>query len=230
MANEQFFFSTKIDEHSLQLQGDEHFHLSRVLRKKPGDLIWALNGEGLACEARIRSIDKDYTIAEVLKRYPELGETQNRIALGVGLIKHTHWELLLEKAAELGVCEIFPLITRYTVKTDFKRGRSEKILLSAVKQCGRSRIPVLHPPQDYLNFIATLRYDNVYICDNQDDYPVLPTAERPENALALIGPEGGFHPEELRLALDAGAKPVLLANRRLRTETACMLILSRLVI
>lgn len=230
MANEQFFFSREMDERVLQLQGEEHFHLSRVLRKRSGDTIWAFNGEGLACEARIRSIDKEQTIADVIKLYPELGEAKNCIAVGVGIIKHAHWEILLEKAAELGVYEIFPLITRYTVKTDFKRERSEKILLSAVKQCGRSRIPVLHPLQDYQNFIAALPYANVYICDNQDNYPVLKAADRPEDALVLIGPEGGFHPDEVRLAQDAGVKPVLLARRRLRTETACILALSRLVV
>jgi 16S rRNA (uracil1498-N3)-methyltransferase len=230
MANERFFFSQKMDEHIVQLQGDEHFHLSRVLRKNPGDIIWTLNGLGLACEAQIRNIDKEHTIADVIKLYPELGEAKNRIAVGVGIIKHAHWEILLEKAAELGVYEIFPLITRYTVKTDFKRERSEKILLSAVKQCGRSRIPLLHPPRDYRNLITALPYEHVYICDNQEDYPLLQAAERPEDALVLIGPEGGFHQDELLLAINAGAKPVMLANRRLRTETACILALSRLVV
>ncbi|MDD4960767.1 MAG: RsmE family RNA methyltransferase [Candidatus Marinimicrobia bacterium] len=230
MANEQFFFSREINRETLLLRGEEHFHLSRVLRKKPGETIRVSDGEGTVFEARITAINKELTSADILQRFPGLGEPQNRISLAVGMIKAAHWDTLLEKTTELGVFEIFPLITRYTIKTDLKRERSEKILLAAVKQCGRSRIPRLHAPAEYGTFIKQLPDQPVYLCDNQDAYPLLRAQENPENALILIGPEGGFHPDELRLARDAGAKAALLTNRRLRSETACMLALSRLVV
>lgn len=230
MANEQFFFSREINASTLLLRGDEHFHLSRVLRKKTGEIIRVSDGEGTVYEARITAIGKELTSADILQRFPGLGEPRNRISLAVGMIKAAHWDILLEKTAELGVFEICPLITRYTVKTDLKRERGEKILLSAAKQCGRSRIPRLHVPAEFGTFIKQLPDKPIYLCDNQDAYPLLHAPENPKDALILIGPEGGFHPDELRHARDAGAKAVLLANRRLRTETACMLALSRLVL
>ncbi len=230
MANEQFFFSRDIRGNTAFLQGDEHFHLSRVLRKKIGDIAWLSNGKGLVFEARIESIEKDETRLKILQHFPELGEPQNRISLAIGLIKSSHWDILLEKTMELGVYEIFPLITRYTVKTDLKRERSEKILLSALKQCGRSRIPILHNPVEFKNFLQELPRTSLYICDNQADYPLLQPQQHPRDALVLVGPEGGFHPEELHLAIHNGFKAVRLVNRRLRSETAAILALSRLIV
>ncbi|MDD3095192.1 MAG: RsmE family RNA methyltransferase [Candidatus Neomarinimicrobiota bacterium] len=230
MANEQFFFSREIAADTLLLRGDEHIHLSRVLRKKPGEHIHVSDGEGRLVEAQILSIEKDTSRAKILRDFPARGEAQNRVALAVGIIKPAHWEILLEKSAELGVYEIFPLITRYTVKADYRRERSEKILLSAVKQCGRSRIPRLHPPAEFTEFIKQPHYPKIYICDDQDTYPRLRVPQTSEDALIFVGPEGGFHPDEVRLAIAAGANPVLLANRRLRSETACLLALSYLVV
>ncbi|MDZ7797907.1 MAG: RsmE family RNA methyltransferase [Candidatus Marinimicrobia bacterium] len=230
MAHERFFYTQHIDNDILFFEDDEHFHLSRVLRKKSGDTVWAIDGKGSTFETRIELIDKNKSSARIIRRYPAFGEPRNRISLAAGVIKSAHWDILLEKAVELGVYAIFPLNTHYTVKSGIKRERSEKIILSAVKQCGRSRIPELHPVTDFSEFIRRNRGNSVFICDNQDDHPLLEPDDNTSDHLVLIGPEGGFHPDEIRLALDAGAKPVLLANRRLRTETACMLALSRLVI
>ncbi len=230
MAHEQFFFSQNIDQDILRFEYDEHHHLSRVLRKKIGDIIWASNGNGMAYETKIISIAENDTNCKIINAYPLWGEPKNRVSLAVGIIKPSHWEIMLEKAVELGVYEIFPLVTRYTVKNDIKRERSEKIILSAVKQCGRSRIPILHESMQYSEFIQIKRSETVYICDNQDDYPSLEADSDNHNYLVLIGPEGGFHSDEVDLAIQHSAQPVLLTNRRLRTETACIAALSKLVV
>jgi 16S rRNA (uracil1498-N3)-methyltransferase len=230
MANEQFFFSQHIEGDVIHLERDEHHHLSHVLRKKPGDTVLVSDGKGMLYQTGIIDIRQDVTRCRITDTYPLAGEPGNKVSLAVGMIKAAHWEILLEKAVELGVYEIYPLITRYTLMSAIKRERCEKIILSAVKQCGRSRIPELHEPLPFSDLVAREHKTPVYICDNQDDHPPLPATEKPEDALILVGPEGGFHPDEIRRALDAGAKPVLLANRRLRTETACMLALSRLVV
>ncbi|MBW6457906.1 MAG: 16S rRNA (uracil(1498)-N(3))-methyltransferase [FCB group bacterium] len=230
MANEQFFFSYRIEKDLVCLDRDEHHHLSRVLRKIAGDAVLVSDGKGMLYQTEILHVGQDETHCRITGTFPLAGESANKVSLAVGMIKTAHWEILLEKAVELGVYEIFPIITRYTVKSGMKRERCEKIILSAVKQCGRSRIPELHEPLPFSDLVRKKHKDPIYICDNQEDYPLLRTGGTPEDCLVLVGPEGGFHPDEIRLARDAGARPVVLTNRRLRTETACMLTLSRLVV
>ena len=230
MAHEQFFFSRDIDGERIILEGSEHLHLSRVMRKKPGDEIWVSDGAGTSYHTRIDHIEKDSTCCGIIKVYKELGEPANKVSLAVGIIKPAHWEIMLEKAVELGVYDIFPLLTQHTVPKNIKRERSEKIILSALKQCGRSHLPVLHDPVKYDDFIRIQRNEMIYICDNQEDYPLLESGMDKADYLVILGPEGGFSPEEVQLAIDHCAKPVLLTNRRLRTETACLAALSRLVV
>ncbi len=230
MAHEQFFFSQGIRDELILIEGGEHLHLSRVMRKNTGDRIWIADGKGTAYHAEITDIGKESTHCKILERHQGFGEPRNKVSLAVGIIKPAHWEILLEKAVELGVHEICPLITRYTIVPGIKRERCEKILMAAMKQSGRSYLPRLHDPLPYKDLFSSKRTGTVYLCDNQEDYPDLDPGRENAEYLVLIGPEGGFSPEEAGLAIAHGAKPVLLANRRLRTETACMAALSRLVV
>lgn len=230
MAHEQFFYSNHIENNILIIESDEHKHLSRVMRKKPGDAIWVSDGKGTSYQTEILEIDQDNTKCKIVEKHPQFGEPENRVSLAVGLIKPSHWEIMLEKAVELGVYDIYPLITRYTVVKSLKQERGAKIILSALKQSGRSYMPILHDPVPYNEFIQQKHHETTYICDNQDDYPQLVPGLSSVNYLVLIGPEGGFHPDEVKLAIQHSAQPVLLSNRRLRTETACIAALSRLVV
>jgi len=230
MAHEQFFYSKHIEDNTLIIENDEHKHLSRVMRKRPGDSIWISDGKGTSYQAEILEIDVERTVCKITEKHPQFGEPENKVSLAIGLIKPSHWEIMLEKAVELGVHDIYPLITRYTVVKGLKRERGEKIILSALKQSGRSHLPILHDPVPFNDFIQNKRSEITYICDNQDNYPQLAPASDLKNYLVLIGPEGGFHPDEVALAIQHSAYPVLLTNRRLRTETACLAALTRLVI
>ena len=230
MAHEQFFYSNLIENEQLILKGQEHLHISRVMRKHPGDEIWISNGKGMAYQTKILDIGKDLTRCEIVKTYPQFGEPINKVSLAVGIIKPAHWEIMLEKAVELGVYDIYPLASRYTVVPNIKRERNEKILLSALKQSGRSYLPILHDVMTFKDFISQRRNEVLVICDNQDDYPMLETGSDTTDYIVLIGPEGGFSAEEVDLAIQHCAKPVLLSNRRLRTETACLAALSRLIV
>ena len=230
MAHEQFFYSNHIVDNTLIIENDEHKHLSRVMRKRPGDTIWISDGKGTSYQTKILEIDPENTTCKIVEKYSQFGEPENRVSLAVGLIKPAHWEILLEKAVELGVYDIYPLITRYTVVKGLKRDRGERIILSALKQSGRSHLPILHDPAPFSEFIQQKRDEITYICDNQDDYPQLASGSASENYLVLIGPEGGFHPDEVTLAIQHSAQPVLLTNRRLRTETACLAALNRLIV
>ena len=230
MAHEQFFYSHHLEDNKLIIEHDEHKHLSRVMRKKPGDMIWISDGKGSSYETKIIEIAQENTTCKIVEKHPQFGEPKNRVSLAVGLIKASHWEIMLEKAVELGVYDIYPLLTQYTVVKGLKRERSEKIILSALKQSGRSHLPILHDPVPYAEFIQHKRNEITYICDNQDDYPQLTSGSALDNYCILIGPEGGFHPNEVALAIQHAALPVLLTNRRLRTETACLAALNRLIV
>lgn len=230
MAHEQFFFSQHKEDKNIFIEAGEHQHLSRVMRKRPGDTIWISDGKGSSYKTKILEIDQENTKCEILERHPKFGEPENRVSLAVGIIKPAHWEIMLEKAVELGVHDIYPLMTQYTVVKSLKRERSEKIILSALKQCGRSYLPILHDPVPFNEFIKQKRDEITFICDNQDDYPQMEGGMAVKDYLVLIGPEGGFHPDEVTLAIQHSAQPVLLTNRRLRTETACLAALSRLVV
>lgn len=229
MAHEQFFYSSCIRENHIIIETNEHQHLARVMRKKPNDIIWVSDGKGSSYEAKIITIDKDATQAKIIQKHPGFGEPNNRVSLAVGLIKTSHWEIMLEKAVELGVYEIYPLLTQNTVAKSLKRERGERIILSALKQCGRSHLPILHDPLPFDKFIRKTTKSISYICDNQDNYPQLAAPADLSDYLVLVGPEGGFHPDEVALAIQQSAHPVLLTNRRLRTETACLAALSLLV-
>ncbi len=230
MAHEQFFFTQLIKDKHLIIDGQEHLHLSRVMRKKIGDQIWVSNGKGISYQVQILSIDKENTQCKILRSHSQFGEPKNKVSLAVGLIKGSHWEIMLEKAVELGVHDIYPLITQYTVVKGMKRERGEKIILSALKQSGRSYLPILHDPAPFKEFIKTDRDEITYICDNQDNYPQMGMGLDTANYLVLIGPEGGFSSTEVALAIQHSAQPVLLTNRRLRTETACLAALIRLIV
>ena len=230
MAHEQFFYSPLVQGNSILIEGNEHQHLSRVMRKKTGDIIWVSDGKGMAYEAGISSIDKELSQAEIIKKHPGFGEPTNKISLAVGLIKASHWEILIEKAVELGVHEIYPLLTQHTQHKNLKKERSEKILLSAMKQSGRSYLPKLHEPMNLNNFLMLDLPENKFICDNQGDYSTLSKESTEKDVMILVGPEGGFSTNEVNLAKNKNFHPVLLSNRRLRTETACLYALSNLSI
>ncbi len=228
MAHEQFFYSPLIQGNSIIIEGNEHQHLSRVMRKKAGDLIWISDGKGIAYETQLKSIEKELSQAEIIKKHVNFGEPENKVSLAVGMIKASHWEILLEKAVELGVHEIYPLLTQYTQYKNLKRERNEKILLSAMKQSGRSYLPHLHNPMKFDEFCMLDMQKEKIICDNQGEYTTLERRDKTKDFIVLIGPEGGFSIDEVTTAKKKSYTPISLSNRRLRTETACFAALSML--
>ena len=229
MANEQFFYSTDITENEIILNGGEHYHLSKVLRKHPGDEIWVTNGKGITFQTKIASVNSDKTTLTILNILPKFGEPANRVTLAAGVIKPSHWEILIEKAVELGVYNIVPIISRFTVKPNIKMDRCRKIILSAVKQCGRSRLPHLAAPIQFEEYLRRDFKELTYICDNQDNYPLLSNCEEHQNHVVMVGPEGGFSEDEVTLALKNKFQAVSLGPRRLRAETAAIVAVSKLI-
>ena len=204
---------------TFQLDKAESNHATRVLRLKQGDEICLLDGAGIGYHAKIKSIGKNVsgTIKESL---PDLGENKYSVILAPALIKRDRFELMLEKATELGVNEIQPLMLERCVKKTMNFERSQKIVISSAKQCYRSRFPVLHEPINMKKLLKNS--DGQFISGLMGADKSLSELELDKNVTVIIGPEGDFTENEIGQMKNAGVIFFNLGGRRLRAETAAL--------
>ena len=208
------------------LPEDEARHALRVLRKRAGDEIIVVDGVGGWYRVRLDRVGEEKAMGTVLEARRDVGEPSYHLTIGLGLLKNRNrFETFVEKAVELGVSEIVPLHTARTEKEGLKTQRTENILIAAMKQCGRSRLPTLADPTPLPSLAEASTYDAAFIAheqvqDGADLGAALAAAQGAERVLILVGPEGGFTDEEVALATEGGCTPVSLGARRLRAETA----------
>lgn len=207
---------------------DSSRHIVQVLRMQAGDRLLLTNGKGDQWTVEIRDAHKKHCRVQV-EDHRQLPRSERRLTLGVGLLKNaSRMEWLLEKATEMGVHRIVPLITHRTVKEKFRLDRMQGILVSAMLQSQQCWMPELPEPmplsdfwkQSFLEPVAA-RYIAHCLPEPRQAWWSQPLSAKGD-ALLLIGPEGDFTPEEIEDALAAGAIPVSLGSNRLRTETAAM--------
>jgi len=233
MSHREYFFSDNIQlgNSTLVISGQEHFHLSRVSCEKIGDNIFVIDGNGLMFSCKIIEINKEETNCKILEIFQNYGELKTDISIAVGMIKQKKWEWLIEKTTELGVKKIYPLNTRYSENKNIKQKRDEKIILSATKQCGRSVIPKMFPVTNFDEFITQNKSAKRFILSQNESYSRLDKFVKEANneIILLVGPEGGFTDKEIEVAIENGYLPIYLNNRRLRTETACISGLAKII-
>ena len=215
------------------ITGQELVHLRNVLRLKPGDRITAFDDSGLEHEALIRALSADQGEIEILSSYQANRESPLEIILAVGLTKGEKIDFVVEKATELGVQVIIPFASANAVpKLDAAKAkrRSErwaKIALSAAKQCGRMRVPQVHPLCEFERLVRQgwpqplklLFWEGEQSRTLQDVYK---SKSAEKSALVVVGPEGGFSLDEVRVAQEQGFDSVSLGRRILRAETAAV--------
>jgi 16S rRNA (uracil1498-N3)-methyltransferase len=233
-----YFFIDPKDIHGnvANLRGEEYKHLSRVVRKREGEHVVLVDGADTAHEAVIRLIDRNHAELEILGTQHRVNEPQIDITLAVSLLRNpARFDFLVEKATELGVRTIVPLLCERTVPKGEKRSRLEKIALSALKQCGRSFLPRIRP---LTGFGTLLEGAHVYslrllphekVGETQFIGSVLKDTSGLRSVLIVVGPEGGFTDAEVALSGEKGFVPVSLGPRRLRAETAAISALSWVV-
>jgi len=204
---------------TFQLDKAESNHATRVLRLKKGDEICLLNGAGIGYHAKIKSIEKNVS-GTIKESIPDLGENKCSVNLASALIKRDRFELMLEKATELGVNEIQPLMLERCVKKTMNFERSQKIVISSAKQCYRSRFPVLHEPMDMKKLLKNS--DGQFISGLIGADKSLSELELDKNVTVIIGPEGDFTENEIGQMKNAGVLFFNLGGRRLRAETAAL--------
>lgn len=222
----QLFFNPNIDEktESFSFDKEESRHIIKVLRKKDSDILLVTNGSGLLFETQITLASDNKCTVEVLS-VKNAEKPKYRLHLAVAPTKmNDRFEWFLEKATEIGIQEITPIVCDRSERKVINRDRFEKIILSAMKQCNETFLPKLNDAISFKEFIKQQNEGLQLIahCEETDKKSLKEVLKPNEDVTILIGPEGDFSEKEIALALENNYKPVTLGNTRLRTETAAV--------
>ena len=223
----QLFFQPDIDESTQQIifSREESKHIVKVLRRTEGALLKVTNGKGLLFTAQIITADIKQCVAKIIDTEKE-ARPNYWLHLAVAPTKmNDRYEWFLEKATEIGIDEITPVICDHSERKVVKLDRYERVLQSAMKQSLHFRMPKLNEPVSFSGFINKDINAEKFIAHCEEDQPRIllqNAAAALTDTLILIGPEGDFSPEEIKLALENDFSPVSLGTSRLRTETAAI--------
>jgi 16S rRNA (uracil1498-N3)-methyltransferase len=216
---------------SVRLDADEAHHLTRVLRLGSGARVFVFDGEGGEYECEVARVAKHEVELNLLRRLDDAVESPLRLTLAQALIKGDRFDWVIQKATELGVTRIVPLVTDHA---DIKRAeeragqrlqRWRRISLEALKQCGRRRLVEVCEPAPFDDFCGSTASSECLIFSERggESLAAVSAKLRDFNQLSLcVAPEGGWSEHELRKAASCGFTPVSLGTRTLRTETAAI--------
>jgi 16S rRNA (uracil1498-N3)-methyltransferase len=223
--SQRFFVAPPITGERAELSGDEARHLASVMRARLGDEVIAFDGSGAEFRARVTEIRKQSVELLILERHEISRELPYELTLAVALPKGERQKWLVEKATELGVARIVPLATGRGVAqpTDAAIDRLRRTVIEASKQCGRNRLLEITSSASASEFFAIAPADAMRLVADPSGQPQSSLHQsRKKNLIAVIGPEGGFTPEELHAARAAGWNLISLGSRTLRVETAAI--------
>lgn len=226
-----YFFVDELQEKSIQLDEDTSKHVVGVLRMQQGEKLLLTNGKGQKATAQIRDDNRKRCAVEVLSVAVE-EKSAPAVSIAISITKNaSRFEWFLEKATEIGVQEIIPLLCDRTEKEKFRYERMKGILVSAMLQSQQCWLPVLHQPIAFGEVVEQTSASQKFIahCLPEQKQQLSSVSHRLSSSIILIGPEGDFTPNEIRLALTNGFVPVALGQTRLRTETAGMVAAALLV-
>jgi 16S rRNA (uracil1498-N3)-methyltransferase len=203
------------------------YHVARVLRMRPGAPLIVFDGSGMDFPSEIVNVDGDQVSVRLTSQTPATGESPLRITLVQGISRGERMDWTLQKATELGVIGVAPVLTsRSVVRLDEKQAAKKHahwraIVIGACEQCGRSRIPTVGMPVQLRDHFANVRKDGMrLVLSPSAPASLAGIASLPSKVDLLIGPEGGLDDDEISAAQKAGFMPVRLGPRVLRTETA----------
>ena len=223
-----YFYIEQLDpsQPEIELDEDTSYHIVQVLRMKNGEKLNLTDGKGNLITAVISGEHKKHCLVKIEgTRYRQ--QNTRKTSIGISLIKNSsRFEWFLEKATEIGIHEIIPLLCERTVKEKFRYDRMKGICISAMLQSQQTWLPVLHEPIAYdLLFrqeaISGIAQKFIAHCTEQEKHRLNELLERSfPSQIILIGPEGDFSQREIDLAVQLNFMPVSLGETRLRTETA----------
>lgn len=222
----QLFYYTAIDQstESFSFDKEESRHIIKVLRKRDNDILFVTNGLGYIFKTEITlASDNKCTVRVLSLERAEIPSVNLHLVVAPTKMNE-RYEWFLEKATEIGVHQITPIICDHSERKIIKTERFDKIILSAMKQSGQSFLPKLNEPVTFKEFITKELNGQKYIahCEETDKKSLKQVLQNSGDITILIGPEGDFSEKEIKLAMENGYLPVSLGNTRLRTETAAV--------
>jgi 16S rRNA (uracil1498-N3)-methyltransferase len=221
------FYTPDITGSAWQLDEEESKHLIRVLRAEKGDEVFLTNGKGTFYKATIKEGHPKKCIVEVVETIHEFGKRNYHIHIAIAPTKNNdRFEWFLEKATEIGIDEITPLICDHSERREVKTERLYKVIVAALKQSVKAYLPELHAARTFNDFIGDATSAQKFICStgSPKDHLLKNRYTKEKNVVILVGPEGDFSKEELVLAVENGYGLVSLGESRLRTETAGIIV------
>ena len=222
----QLFYNPNLDNSISQFTFDaeESKHIVKVLRKQVGDQLQITNGKGYLFTAKILEADVKRCKASIVSSKKK-HQKMHWLHMAVAPTKmNDRFEWFLEKATEIGINEITPIICEHSERKTVKIERIERVIQSAMKQSLRTYLPKLNPVIGFKDFIAQERKGLLFIahCRQEEKMELKRRVAPDKDVTILIGPEGDFSSEEIELAYENGFLPVSLGESRLRTETAAL--------
>lgn len=222
----QLFYNSQIDQNTTQFNfnKDESKHIVKVLRKQAGDVMYITNGLGWLFKAEITLAGiKNCSVSVISKTQQQ--DSKYKLHLAVAPTKmNDRYEWFLEKATEIGVTSITPIICDHSERKIIKTERFEKILQSAMKQSLNCYLPKLNPSTSFKDYMKQDFSSDLFIahCEETDKKSLKSQIKQNRDTTILIGPEGDFSVKEIEMALQNNFIPVTLGETRLRTETAAI--------
>jgi 16S rRNA (uracil1498-N3)-methyltransferase len=232
----RFFTKSITDDHAVIENGDAR-HIAKSLRMRAGDAITLCDGEGFDYHGEIALIEHERVEVRIHDKKPSPGEPGVKLTLYQALPKSDKLDFIVQKAVELGVREIVPVLSSRCISRPNEQSMAKKTerlnrtALEAAKQCGRGIIPQVAPLMEFSTAIESMRHHALPILCYEDADTALRTilhSQAAEIAL-MIGSEGGFSPEEVHLAKESGVHIASLGRRILRCETAPICALSAIL-
>lgn len=216
----QLFFS-EITDNRVNFSLDEKKHLTKVLRKKVGDELSVIDGKGYLYIVRITSLEKNSSQIEIIRKEKKEKNHNYYLHIAIAPTKNiSRFEWFLEKATEIGIDEITPIICQRSERKKINMQRCNRILISSIKQSLKFYKPKLNEPSNFSDFIKEKLEGDKLIAHCLKTEKNKINKSNQKKYIILIGPEGDFTENEITNALKNGFKATTLGNSRLRTETA----------
>lgn len=222
------FFTQEVDESKAILRGDDARHVCKVLRLRPGEHLLVCDGQGRDYDCVFESASASQVLLRVESSQPSQTEPSLFVTLYQALPKGDKLDWIIQKAVELGVGAVVPVLTQRCVSRpdpksmEKKRERLQRIALEAAKQCGRGRIPQVQPLLSYEEALAAMAADEkaLLFYENSTTSFRRELEQGATSLSILVGAEGGLSPQEVEAAQQLGIPSVSLGKRILRCETA----------
>lgn len=223
-----FVDKCQVLSNNITVTGDDVNHISRVLRMQSGDELTVCDKEGMDYFCEIEKITKEEVLLKINDKKACPAEPETKVTLYQCIPKSGKMDSIIQKAVELGVYEIVPVLSKRCVAKGEKSDRWQKISFEAAKQCGRGIIPIVHPAMNFKEAVKSL---------SEKDLALFPYEEATDGSLRniptdvksvgiIVGPEGGFDKGEVEEGKKLGARIITLGKRILRTETAGSTVIS----